>query len=251
MILTILLYGFLAACAEVFGGALVVRRNQWPRKAQEYFLAIGAGFMLALVMLEMIPESFRAIGAAAPLYLLGGYAVLHFFEHTVVGHLHFGEETHEEVMVSRMASLSTFAGLMVHAFFDGFSISIGMQFDFGLGLLIFIAIILHKIPEGLTIASVMMAAHHERRTVWLANLAVGGATILGVAAPLFLAHTNQTVLGGAFAFSAGVAMYVGASDLIPEINHSHNRIIPLMVFVGMLLFYLGMTVMHSFIGDGG
>jgi zinc transporter ZupT len=250
MILTILLYGALAACAELFGSALVVRRNQWPRKAQEYFLAIGAGFMLALVFLEMVPESMRAVGAAAPLYLLAGYAVLHFFEHTVVGHLHFGEETHQEVMLSRMASLSTFAGLFVHAFFDGFSIAIGMQFDFGLGLLIFVAIILHKIPEGLTIASVMMAAHHERRTVWLASVAVGGATMLGVIAPLLLGGTNEAVLGGAFAFSAGVATYVGASDLIPEINHSHNRVIPVMVFVGMLLFYIGMTLVHSFTGHG-
>jgi zinc transporter ZupT len=248
MTTTILFYGLLAACAEIVGGALVIRRNMWPQKVQEYFLAIGAGFLLALVFLELVPESLHAVGTAAPLYMLAGFAVLHFFEHTVVGHLHFGEETHQEVMLSRVASLSTFTGLFIHAFFDGFSISVGMQFDFGLGLLIFVAVLLHKIPEGLTIASVMLAARHERRMVWLANIAVGGATMLGVIAPLFFTSAGEGILGAAFAFSAGAATYVGASDLIPEINHSHNRIIPVMVFVGMLLFYVGMTLVHAYVG---
>ena len=90
--------------------------------------------------------------------MLLGYAVLHFFEHTVVGHLHFGEETHREVMISPVASISTFTGLFIHAFFDGFAISAGMQFNFYLGLLVFFAVLLHKIPEGLTIATVMLAA---------------------------------------------------------------------------------------------
>jgi zinc transporter ZupT len=255
MTTTILFYGLLAACAEIAGGSLVIRQNRWPQKVQEFFLAIGAGFLLALVFVELVPESLQAVGATAPLYMLAGYAVLHFFEHTVVGHLHFGEETHREVMVSRVASLSTFTGLLIHAFFDGFSISVGMQFDFGLGLLVFVAVLLHKIPEGLTIASVMLAARHERRTVWLtvwlANVAVGGATMLGVIAPLLFTGADEGILGGAFAFSAGAATYVGASDLIPEINHSRNRIIPVMVFVGMLLFYLGMTLVHALVGRGG
>jgi zinc transporter ZupT len=150
MTLTIILYGCIAAAAELLGGALVVMRKAWPGRVQEYLLALSAGFILALVFLELVPESLRAMGPEAPLFMLLGYSVLHFFEHTLVGHLHFGEETHRDIMVSRVASLSTFAGLMVHAFFDGFAISVGMQFNFTLGLLIFLAVLLHKIPEGLT-----------------------------------------------------------------------------------------------------
>jgi zinc transporter ZupT len=44
--------------------------------------------------------------------------------------------------------------------------------------------------------------------------------------------------GIAFAFSAGTVVYVGASDLIPEVNTSKSRYPPLLVFAGMLLFYL-------------
>ena len=249
MNLTIFIYGLIASVAEILGGSLVVLRKQWPARIQEYLIALSAGFVLALVFLELVPESIRALGMGAPAFMLLGYSVIHFFEHTIVGHLHFGEETHHEVMVSKIASLSTFAGLFVHAFFDGFAISAGMQFNFYLGLMIFIAVLLHKIPEGLTIASVMLAAEHQRKTALWASVSIGVATMLGIVTVMLLSSVSERVLGIAFAFSAGVATYVGASDLIPEINKSHNRIIPLLVFGGMALFYAGTRLLSPYL-DG-
>lgn len=246
MHLTIILYGLVAAVAEIIGGSLVVLRKQWPKRVQEYLLALSAGFLLALVFIELVPESIDAVGGHAPLFMLLGYSVLHFFEHTVVGHLHFGEEVHADVVASKAASISTFSGLFIHAFFDGFAISAGMQYNFYLGLLTFIAVLLHKIPEGLTIASVMLAAEHRRRTALLASLAIGVATMLGVVSVFALAEIDKEVVGIAFAFSAGLATYVGASDLIPEVNHSKNRIIPVLVFGGIALFYLGKVALLPF-----
>jgi zinc transporter ZupT len=241
----ILLYGLIAAAAELLGGALVILKKEWPRRVQEYLLALSAGFILSLVFLALVPESIHAIGMQAPLAMLLGYSVLHFFEHTIVGHLHFGEETHRDVMVSAAASASTFAGLFIHAFFDGFAISVGMQFSFSIGLLIFFAVLLHKIPEGLTIASVMLAADHKRKTAFVGSAAIAAATIIGILAGFLLNAIDERVVGWAFAFSAGLATYVGASDLIPEINHSRNRVIPLLVFAGMLLFYGGTMLLGT------
>lgn len=240
-----LLFGLLAAAAEIAGGTLVSLRTEWPRKVQEYLLALSAGFLLALAFFELIPESLDLLGDTASLCFLAGFSMLHFFEHTIVGHLHFGEETHKEVMLSRTASLSALFGLMVHAFFDGLAISAGMRFDTGIGVLIFIAVLLHKLPEGLTIASIMMASNGDRRAAFLASLCVGAATILGCVALFPLARVSGTAAGIAFGFSAGTAAYVGASDLIPEINRSGNRITPLLVFGGMLLFWLSRRLIGS------
>jgi zinc transporter ZupT len=245
--LTIFLYGLIAALAEIVGGSLVILRTEWPKKVQEYLLALSSGFILALVFLELIPEAIHAVGVEATLYMLLGYAVLHFFEHTIVGHLHFGEEVHGDVMLSKVASISTFSGLFVHAFFDGFSISAGMVFNFYVGLLVFFAVLLHKVPEGLTIASVMIAANQPRRVAWLASGAIGLATMLGVVSVFFLTGISDRVVGTAFAFSAGIGTYVGASDLIPEINQSRNRTIPVLVFAGMALFYLGKVLLGPLI----
>ena len=73
----IIVYGLIAAAAELLGGALIILRKEWPRTIQEYLLALSAGFILALVFIELVPESIHAIGTEAPLVMLLGYAVLH------------------------------------------------------------------------------------------------------------------------------------------------------------------------------
>src|SRR2546423_1331743 len=50
-----------------------------------------------------------------------------------------------------------------------------------LGILIFIAILLHKLPEGFTVASMMLAARHSSRSALLASFSIGLATLAGVA----------------------------------------------------------------------
>ncbi len=245
--LEILLYGLIAAGAEILGGTLVALRKAWPARVQEYLLALSAGFLLALVFFELLPESIAFLGATASIYVVTGFGLLHFFEHTIVGHLHFGEETHTEIMVSRVASLSAFSGLLIHSFFDGVAIAAGLEYKYAIGLLVFLAILLHKIPEGLTIASIMRAANQTRANSLLASFAVGAATIFGILVVVLIAGMGSAAIGVAFAFSAGAATYVGASDLIPEINRSRNRIIPFIVFGGMILFYLSKRFLEAFI----
>ncbi len=128
--------------------------------------------------------------------------------------------------------------MFIHAFFDGFSISAGIQFDAFLGLLIFLAVLLHKFPEGLTIGSIMQSAGYSRKVILWSAGGIGIATVLGVLSVFVVSSIDESVIGYAFAFSAGAATYVGASDLIPEINRSENRIPPLIVFAGMILFYV-------------
>ena len=244
----IILLGFVAAAAEILGGALIALRKEWPRRVQEYLIALSAGFLLALVFFDLIPQSLSVLGNVASLYIILGFGLLHLFEHTLVGHFHFGEETHTEVMVSRVASISAFSGLFVHAFFDGLSISAGLQFDFVIGMLVFFAILLHKLPEGLTIATIMIAASQPRKNAFYASLAIGVATMLGIFVVFLLREMSANAVGIAFAFSAGAATYVGASDLIPEINRSGNRITPLIVFGGMLLFYFSQEIFRAVLG---
>ncbi len=234
---TIFLLGLLASALEVVGGALIIFKKDISHKVQDYLMALSAGFLLALVFFDLIPESLNLLGSSASLYIVIGFAVLHFFEHTIVGHLHFGEETHSEVMVSKTASMAAISGMLIHAFFDGLSISAAMQFDPKVGYLIFFAIILHKIPEGVTIASISLASKQSVKTSFIALLTIAGATTLGIVTAFILAQINKELVGIAFAFTAGTVCYVGASDLIPEINRSENRLAPLIVLAGMLILY--------------
>jgi zinc transporter ZupT len=241
----ILLLAFIASLAVILGGTLIISRKSWPTRVQETLLALSAGFILSLVFLKLVPVSFEFIGENAAIWILIGFATVHFFEHTIVGHLHFGEETHPDVLISKTTGYSAFVGLFTHAFFDGLSISVGFQYDFYIGLLIFFAILLHKFPEGLTIGSIMMTAGFPRKLVLYSAIGIGLATFLGACSVFLLENVDARLAGIAFAFSAGTVTYVGASDLIPEVNKTKSRLPPILVFAGMILFYLSEKILDA------
>src|SRR2546421_946573 len=176
-----ILLGLTAAAANSFGGAIIVQKH-WERNYLRYFIALGSGFMLATAIIEMLPESFRLAGARAPLFILIGYFLVHFFEHTVTSHFHFGEETHQHEFAHAHRSVSVLIGLLIHTFFDGIAIASGFLVSNWLGWVIFLAVFLHKVPEGFTVASVMLASGQSRMNSWLASVLLGAATMAGIVA---------------------------------------------------------------------
>jgi ZIP family zinc transporter/zinc and cadmium transporter len=104
-----------------------------------------------------------------------------------------------------------------------------------LGWMIFLAVFLHKIPEGFTVASVMLASGRSRWSAWLASVMLGAATLAGV---LTMAVFRHQVNAG-LPLAAGVTIYVAASDLIPEVNKEPGVRMALVVFLGVgVLFVL-------------
>ena len=225
-----------AAGATALGGLVLTARARWDDLVLQYFVALGAGFMLAAAILQMMPVSAR-MTPWAPVLVLVGYLVIHFVEHTAVPHFHFGEETHAGVSVG----ISALVGLSIHSFFDGISIASGFLISPSLGVLLFVAIILHKAPEGFTIASIMLAAGHSRRGAQLSAAGVGIASIVGACA---IYPLRRWVAEG-LALSAGVTLYVAASDLIPEVNRSRRKAIAVVVFGGVLLYYATESLLEA------
>jgi zinc and cadmium transporter len=234
-----LLLGLTAAAANVFGGTIIVQKN-WDRSYLKYFVALGAGFMLATAILEIIPESFAIRGRSAAYLVLAGYLIIHFFEHTVTPHFHFGEEIHHEQFVSSHKGFSVLLGLMIHTFFDGIAIASGFIISNWLGWVIFLAIFMHKIPEGFTVASVMLASGRSKRLAWGASVLLGGATFAGV---LTMALLKRDV-GIGLPLSGGVTIYVAASDLMPEVNREPGGKMALLVLLGVALFFLLDRLVH-------
>lgn len=234
-----LAFGAAAAAANVVGGLVVVARRHWNEMFLKYFVGLGAGFMLAATFLRMMPASF-ALSGSAPALILSGYFLVQFFEHTLAPHFHFGAETHPESFMRPSAAYTAVGGLWIHTFFDGVSIASAFLVNFKVGLLVFIAILLHKMPEGFTVASIMLASGRSTRTALLATAAIGAATLAGVIAVAVLDERVGDAVGYALPFSAGVTLYVAASDLIPEVNHKEERnpMVSIVVFVGVALFYL-------------
>jgi ZIP family zinc transporter/zinc and cadmium transporter len=225
--------GGLAALADVAGGLVLVRARGVERYLR-YFVALGAGFLMATALLEMTPESLRLSPVLGPVLIMAGYCAVHLLEHTINSHFHFGEEIHQDEFVSARTGYSVLCGLSVHALFDGVAIGSGFVVSNVLGWLIFLAIFLHKAPEGFTIASVMMASGRSRTAAFYAAVALALATIGGV----LVIELAPRLLPFGLPVSAGVALYVGASDLVPEVNREPGIRMALVFFLGVAGFLM-------------
>ena len=105
-------------------------------------------------------------------------------------------------------------GLATHTFFDGVAIGSGFVLSHWLGWVLFFAVFLHKIPEGFTVASVMLAGGRGRRAALNSALFLGATTVLGV----LVINLEPSWVRVGLPVSAGVTIYVAATDLVPEVN---------------------------------
>ena len=207
--MTAFLFAVLAAAGNIAGAAAVTARPRWSPRSLELLLAFAAGFLLVVSLTGLLPEAVERGGREAALIVLVGFLLVHLTQHALVGHFHFGEETHQ---VSRQVSASALAGLLLHTIVDGVAIASAFQVQAELGMLVFGAVFLHKVPEGLAIASLWIASGRSRASALGAVGALGVATVLG----FVLTSIVDPLAEVGLALSAGVTLYVGASNLIPE-----------------------------------
>lgn len=226
-----LLYALVAALANVLGALAVTRRAAVGLKLIEQLVAFGAGFMLAVALVEILPAALVKSGPVGPALVLAGYLAVHLTQHTVTPHFHFGEETHA---VTRVAGTSALVGLLLHTFFDGVAIASAFLVRAELGVMVFIAIFLHKLPEGVMISSLMLAGGRTGGRAVGAAALLGLATVVGV---LLTDHLGFLILHG-LALSAGVTIYVAASNLVPEFQHKPGWKLPTAFFAGSVVFFL-------------
>jgi len=233
-----LLYALVAAAGNVLGGLAVTRRAVRELRVIELLVAFGAGFMLSVAIVELLPAALSRSGAAAPALVLLGYLAVHLTQHTVTPHFHFGEETHT---VSSVAGTSALVGLLLHTFFDGVAIASAFLVRPELGIMVFIAIFLHKLPEGVTISSLMLAGGRT------GGRAVGAAGLLGLATLLGVVFTEQLgfLVQHGLALSAGVTIYVAASNLVPEFQGKRGWKLPAAFFAGAAMFFVTKVIMDS------
>jgi zinc transporter ZupT len=258
----LLILGLIAASANVLGGVILFPSGIYTKYKNhlKYVLALGAGFMLAVTFIEILPNVFeiwKDFGSQHegetfiyPMILvLAGYLLTQFFEHTIAPHIHLGEEVHhcDEHIISTQSAYTAIGGLLMHTFFDGVSIAAASQVNFKVGFLVFISIFLHKFPEGFTVASLILASGKGFKQVLIATSIVGLTTLLGVLVYVFVGANIGLSINYALPFASGVMIYVAASDLIPEVNHHGGKrpIISLFVFAGVALFFGLHYLLHT------
>src|SRR5260370_31894789 len=159
----LLALGALAALANLAGGLLLASSGAYRSEAKllKYLVALGAGFMLAAIFIEIVPETVAlwtegasganaaeaVVGAFA--LLLGGYLLIQLVEHTIAPHFHFGAETHPESVIRPSAAYTAIGGLFIHNFFFRVFIAAAFPVNTKIRRFVFLAILLQKKPGGL------------------------------------------------------------------------------------------------------
>jgi len=147
-------------------------------------------------------------------------------------------------------------GLSLHTLIDGMALAASVQAEstrhawmslFGLGT--FLAIMLHKPLDAVSITALMAGSGWSPRSRFLVN--VGFATMCPIGALLFTFGIDQfgdlreKIVCSSLAFSAGVFLCISLSDLLPEMEfHAHNRLRLTAALVAGILLAYGITFLE-------
>lgn len=223
-----------------------------------FLIAFAGGFVFALAMLEIVPESMETLPAMAPLLLLGGYLVTfageqmwcthhhHVHEDDHGDHLHEFHSDHAEMLlVSPSTSTAMTAGMTIHSFFDGVAVAAAIALGHTTGILVCLGVVVHKIPSTFGLSSVAFSATGSKRSaMWVAGMCAA-ATLLGALVTATIAGMGEEVKSGVLCVAAGSLLYVAATDLLPIVHRNRNPAVTAAVIIGAFVYYVTAILLHA------
>jgi len=248
---------FVSGLANLLGGYLALRMPTTSRRDISRVIAVAAGFLLAATFLDVLPELARS-NPAWLMWTLGGYLVIYITENLFATHAHeeppaevghehtlMGAVAEEEPLISRSASMAAAVGLATHAFFDGVIIMASFRAGLTQGILLFIAISLHKLPAGFSIASVMRAARYRDKQALLTTVALLLSTTAGAVVILLAGGINEAVSHAIQGLAGGALIYIATTDMIP-MTHRGGRQSPVTyTLAGAAIFALSLAILRA------
>ncbi|MDF1544346.1 MAG: ZIP family metal transporter [bacterium] len=203
--------------ASMVGGTLALVR-QWSDSLLHLFISLGAGIILGVVFLHLLPESIEGGGEAAALPVLVGFLLIFFVEKIL---LSSGQESYDHN--HRVISITVFLGLSVHSLFEGVGLAVGAH-ESALGSSIFVSVIAHKLPAAFALASLFVLGRIKKRNRWLLLALFSLSAPVG--ALLFspvLSSAGVSLIRVFTGVTAGTFLYIATGDLLPEVFHTREK----------------------------
>ena len=210
------LFIVLGLIATALGGLVPLAQNLLSRPSLRRLFSFRSGILVAVTFLEILPEAWKFPPTMAGTGALAAFVLFYVLQHfTMVDSC----SEYLEDCQTHLLGWAALAGLFIHAFMDGFNLSVSFSATSGAGLAVGAAMTLHKLMDGFTLTSVFQEAGYSRRRtlLWLAAMAL--ATPIGCAAGMLgmselRASTNALLLGVA----GGSFLYLSASEFAPRLH---------------------------------
>jgi len=237
-------------CVAIAGfsllGGLLPRWIRMTHTRTQVIMSLVSGLMLGVAFYHLLPHSTALLGGAhavdtAVWWLMIGLIVMllllrvfHFHQHDF-SHEEEQHHHHEERGVAAAHGLSWMGiafGLGLHTLIDG--VALGAMMHGGathgslIGLGVFLAILLHKPLDAISIVTVMEAGGWSRSARMTTNLIFALMCPLGALMFYYgvdIIGGSEQVVAAALAFSAGAFICIALGDLLPEVHfHSHDKL---------------------------
>ena len=215
--------------ATMLGGLVALRL----RDRLHLILGFSAGAVVGVAFFDLLPEAvhltrdsrspggtmlFVAIGFLFYL-LLDRLALLHAAGHDHGDHDH--HHGHEHAHGPQRGLLGAIT-LVAHSVFDGLAIGFAFQISSAIGLAVAIAVLTHDFSDGINTMNVVLKNGGSRADGLRWLLADSIAPAVGIVAAFFV-PLPADLFGTVLAVFAGLFLYLGASDLVPESHHAHPK----------------------------
>lgn len=177
-------------------------------------VALSAGSLLGGAFFHMIPESVEKTGSqiSVYIYVVGGFAFFLLLEQLLHWHHCHREETH----CRKPHTYLILIGDGIHNFIGGIAVAGTFLIDVRLGISTWLAAAAHEIPQELGDFGVLVHGGWTRKKALLLNFLSASTFLFGGLLAYFLSFSDWIYY--LIPFAAGNFIYIGASDLIPEVN---------------------------------
>jgi len=252
MLLRVIIIAFIAGSVGTFAGGIVGVIIKKPSKNYiAMMLGFAGGAMLGVSLFELMPESYEHGGIWAALIGVIFGAVFVFCVDTLKNfkdkkrqHLNIGIEP-ENVDSQKLLRMGMviFIAIILHSLPEGIAIGAGEHID--IGILTGIIILLHNIPEGMAFALPLKASGMKTWKVLLFSFLAGLPILIGAIAGYFIGM-NETLIAYALSFASGAMLYVVFSEMLPtSYSYSSNRkLVTLSTMIGIIVVVVFAIVLH-------
>ncbi len=178
----------------------------------------------------MVAESIEEAGSEAMLAISIGFVLIFLIARFAMVHA-CGEEECKTHAFGGVA----LAGISFHSFLDGFAIAVSMETSVSLGYIVVLGVLMHRLPTGISIATIMLANHYKKEKAFIILSLIGLTAVLGALFGFLIPFESVRLLGIGVGFSAGVFIYIATADLLPMVHvKKGDYISPLSFVVGFL-----------------
>jgi len=237
-LINILALSFVGSIAGLIGGVIFLLKKEWARALCKYAVPFAAGVLLSVSLLHLLPEAVHKVGESAYIIVLIALLASFFFEQ-YFAHLHHHEDR-KHTLVKASIPLVIF-GDTIHNFIDGVAIAAAYLTNPYFGVVVTLSTFLHETPHEIADFGILTSAGWSRGKAFMANLFSAMATFPGALFVFFFMQDGQEKIGVLLAISAGIFLFLGASDFLPEVGEEERGVPAWKKFV---LLVFGVAIMY-------